>query len=150
MKKLQLLALLFVALFSLTLTSCDKDDDEDAAPTEELLTTGVWKGNALKVGEELVTRDKLFRESMGQLDLATWTLRFNADGTGTMSVFGESSSGKWEYADGKKTIVFDKGSTDESSAKVLKLTASELHLEFEDEELEEELGSSKIQIHYIH
>ncbi|MCC9168387.1 hypothetical protein [Pontibacter harenae] len=150
MKKVNLFALLFLCLFSFTMVSCDKDKDDEIDPSiTNMLTDGEWVGAAMRFNNVLLTRDQLYVLTEGMYDISTWTLEFNKNGTGTTSLMGETGSGKWELADKGKTIIFSKGTEEESRAKILKLTASELHLEFQDKELEEEMDG-KAEIHFVH
>lgn len=132
MKKLQLLALLFVALFSLTLTSCD-DDDDDEPSNRALLTAGTWTAESVAVDGSVFTKEQILLFT-GE-DISTWTVKFNDDGTGTITIFGDSGTGEWRFADNEQTIVFGSGA-DESRAKINKLTSTELFLEFTGDDVD--------------
>lgn len=134
MKNFRLLMYLFMAVLLVPLASCD-DDDDDEPSKKAMLTAGTWTAESVKVDDNLLTKEQILLLT-GE-DISTWTVTFNNDNTGTLNVFGETSTGEWRFEDNEQTIVFGTGS-DESRAKINRLTDSELYLEFSVEDLEDE------------
>ncbi|GHA65309.1 hypothetical protein [Pontibacter akesuensis] len=123
MKNLNLLAILFLTLFSLTLSSCGKDDDDDVSPNVSLLTGGEWTGSAIYVdGEDLTDRIK---EQQG-FDWKAYTTTFDRDGSYVETYQGDVVvEGVWEYKNNERVILFDKDTQDEYEVVVSKLDEDE-------------------------
>ncbi|MCC9137689.1 lipocalin family protein [Pontibacter silvestris] len=164
MKKLNFIAFLLAALFTLTFTSCKDDDEDSPAPSERMtmLTAEQWTGKALVIKDEAYTEalDKALLEETGRgleyyFDVTSWKFKFNSNGTGesSMTMFGEedSETGNWEFTNNEQKIKFKGEDGEEDIVTIKKLTSTELYLEFEvdyeDAELEELLGST-LEIHY--
>ncbi|WP_347159343.1 hypothetical protein [Pontibacter chitinilyticus] len=133
MKKLQYLAFLFMALSALTFSSCGSDDDDnDTSPSNKaLLTGGTWTGKSILLDDVDYT-DTL---ALVGLDVSDWNFKFNDNGTVTTTLWDSTGTGNWEFANNEQAIVFEKGTADETTATIKKLTASELNLEFTGDEL---------------
>lgn len=134
MKIKKLLTFLFALLLVTSMTSCDKDEDKEPSNTD-LLTANTWTGNSLwAFGNDI---SDLFLEELGY-DIKKNTVKFDKAGKYVDSYERSSLNGTWEFADNDKSIIFDKGTEDEYTAKVLILTNTELRLEqtleFEDDE----------------
>lgn len=125
MNKLTLVAFLFASLFMVSLTSCDKDEDEGLSKTE-LLTGGEWTGDQIwMLGKNVTEELKAYNVSASKTKI-----NFKKDGSYTTKYDGDvMEEGDWEFGSGEKVIITDKGTSDETEYKVNKLTSSELHLE---------------------
>ncbi len=121
-----------MVLSVLSLASCGNDDDDDKDPSKRaLLTGGEWKGQMV-LFDGVDYSDSL--EAVG-LDVSNFRLLFKDDGTGTSNFLGQTSNGSWEFGSNEQSIIFGKGTADESQATIKKLTATELYLEFAADEL---------------
>ncbi|PKV75860.1 hypothetical protein [Pontibacter ramchanderi] len=107
------------------MTSCDKDDDKEPSQ-RDLLTSSAWKGEAIMANGRDIS--DIYYEEIGY-DIKKNTVKYDKAGTYVDSYERMSLSGTWEFANNDKSIIFDKGTEDEYTAKVLKLTNSELQLE---------------------
>ncbi|GAB3203277.1 hypothetical protein ABID22_000933 [Pontibacter aydingkolensis] len=126
MPKSRLLPLLLL-LLTVAFTSCDKDKDEDPAPTNtDFLTAGTWKGFGIYYAGQNLTNE--FAED--GYDMTKYSLRFEKNGNFTETYDGSSSPGKWEFANNEKTILLNKGTSDEFPLTVNKLDAQELYIEY--------------------
>ncbi|MER2997128.1 lipocalin family protein [Pontibacter populi] len=126
MKKLQFLTYLFAVLFTVTMVSCDDDDDDnDVDPGKEaMLTAGVW------TGDKIYYQGADFTEQLsGFLDIKSATVDFNADGTYTGNLDGDSESGTWEFTNNETQIIMDADTDDEIIVDINRLTATELWVE---------------------
>lgn len=105
MKKINLIALLFMMLCAITLSSCGKDDEVEPS-REELLTSGAWRGDKILVSG---TDASQFPGAEGFVpDPSTITITFNKDGTYTGQFIQNGQpvpiSGTWELSDDDKTL----------------------------------------------
>jgi hypothetical protein len=140
MKNLRLLSFLFVALVMGALTSCSKDDDDATPSAQALLTAKQWQGN-----KYLIDGDDM--SSFIDIDEMFW--KFDSDGSYVVEVDGDSESGKWEFASNNQQLVLDKGTADEFTLDILKLTNTSLNLEFEEEDLD--TGETyTVEIRFLH
>jgi hypothetical protein len=131
MKKLNLLALLFLLLFSVSLTGC-KDDDEAASPNTALLTEKEWTGEGIYVeGANLAFLLQLAGEDelAEQLDISSSKIKFEKDGTFTGTANGIADNGKWRFTDNEQRIVITDSDNAETTFTVKTLTSSNLDLE---------------------
>jgi hypothetical protein len=99
-------SLLALALIALMFVASSCGDDDEQAPRTPLLTAHTWKystiessvpGLAITVGALYTGREYTFK----------------TDNTYTGKIFGLETSGTWEFSDGEKKIVIDKGPTEE-------------------------------------
>ncbi|MEJ8755785.1 hypothetical protein WG947_02150 [Pontibacter sp. H259] len=125
MKKLKFLSYLMAALLLVTSVSCDDDDDDDASPNNtSLLTASTWKGDKLYYQGVDVTED-----FSPILDVKATTIKFNANGTYTITADGTSDTGTWEFTNNETQVLMDEGTDDELLIDVNRLTATELWAE---------------------
>jgi hypothetical protein len=131
MKLQKLLALFLVTVLAFSTVSCNDDDDDDAEPSRTaLLTGGQWTGTALYVGSQNIT-DLLIDEDDpdNSFDVRKWTATFNSNGTYSTTYDGSASeSGRWEFTNNEQSILFDKGTDDEETATINRLTSTELYI----------------------
>lgn len=144
MKKLNTLALLLVTLFTLSLTGCKDDKEDDASPNTAFLTDGVWTGDAIYAGQFPVTT---LLTLAGQTELAealnikSTKFDFNRDGTFTATKDGVTENGTWKFSEDEKqiTITGDNlvltGGSNEATLNILRLDASKFNLEIDVEEM---------------
>ncbi|TPE46071.1 hypothetical protein [Pontibacter mangrovi] len=139
MKTFRSLFYLLLAFITISLVSCDDDDDGNdiVAPSRmELLTQKEWYGMSLYANGQDITQ--MMADSI-DLDLREWNLKLDKNGT-YISTFDNmpSENGKWEFANSEQEIVFDKGTQNEDKASIARLTSTELFLDqtwqLEDEE----------------
>lgn len=123
MKNLNLLAIFFLTLCTLSLSSCGKDDDDDVSPNVSLLTGGEWKGSAIYVdGEDITDRIK----EQQSFDWRAYTTTFNRDGSYEEAYQGDVVvEGMWEYKNSERVILFDKDTQDEYEVVISKLDEDE-------------------------
>ncbi|WP_299708163.1 hypothetical protein [uncultured Pontibacter sp.] len=130
MKLQKLLALFLVMVLAFSTVSCD-DDDDDAEPTRTaLLTGGQWTGTALFLGTQDIS-DWLIDEDDpdNSFDVKKWKVTFNSNGTYSSTYDGSAAeSGRWEFTNNEQSILFDKGTADEETARINQLTSSELYI----------------------
>ncbi|WP_242928418.1 hypothetical protein [Pontibacter vulgaris] len=128
MKKLQLLIYLLLFIAVVPLTSCDDDDDAEPSRTV-LLTTSQWTGNTIYVDD--VDQTQSFRDK--GMDIRTWKLKFNTDGSYTIQgdmLQPSPYTGTWEFTNNQQAILFDKNASNGSeTAQINKLSSSELFLQ---------------------
>lgn len=124
MKNVRLITLLLLSLFILILPSCDKDEDKEPSKTD-FLTAGVWTGNSVYVQGQDVTQ---FLRDSAQFEIKDLSTRFDKNGE-YRETFGRTVVGTWEFINNEQSILFDKGTTNEYSVKVTKLTASDFYYE---------------------
>lgn len=122
MRSIKLFAALLMAVVCVSLSSCNKDDDEKIGSKAELV--GKWQSTWERVheivnGKEVVTSDEACTDR-------TW--EFKADGTCIED--GYDKPLRWSLKDNKLTLSRSDGYSDVLT--VNKLTADELILAFED------------------
>lgn len=114
MKKLHLITLLLVTLCTLSLTSCDDDDEENVSPNEALLTNGEWTGEGIYARPypflPLTNLAEFLRtvgedELADELDITTTTFDFEPDGTFSATRDGDTETGTWEFTDNEQRII---------------------------------------------
>ncbi|WP_345160164.1 lipocalin family protein [Pontibacter saemangeumensis] len=144
MKKINLFALLLVTLFTLSLSSCkDGDEDEEVSPRSAFLTDGEWSGEGIYVvqGANSISVALLLQlageqELADQLDaIKDAKFNFEEDGTFTATANGIADSGKWKFTEDEQKIVITDADNDETTFTVKNLTANNLNLELNIEEL---------------
>ncbi len=132
----KLLPYLFALLLVTSLSSCGKDDDKDKEPTKrDLLTAQPWTGEAIYIfGQD---QSELFKQELG-FDIKQNEVRYDKDGTYSDKHGRMTFTGKWEFTNNEQSIIFDKGTEDEYTSRIMRLTAQEFYLEhmleFEDED----------------
>ncbi|MFD2245294.1 hypothetical protein [Pontibacter ruber] len=125
MKNLRLITLLFLSFFVVTLASCD-DDDEDKDPSRtDLLTAGLWTGNSVYYQGQDVSQ---FLRDSAQFEIKDLTTRFDKNGE-YRETLGRTIVGTWEFANNEQDIIFDKGTNNELTVNVTRLTATEFYYE---------------------
>jgi hypothetical protein len=125
MKKLSLLPVLML-LLSLSLMSCSKEKDTEPTQTD-LLAAGTWTGYGIYYTGTDVTKE--FRDDLGY-DVTKYSIKFDKAKTFLETYDGSTRNGKWEFANGDKDIILDKGTSDEYTLTILKLDAKELFVEY--------------------
>lgn len=124
MNKLRFLPLLLLCFFTITLTSCDKDEKDDVSPNMSLITAGTWTGSAIYIDGKNMTNE--FEEETG-LDFGRYTSKFERDGTYADSYDGRVVvEGIWEYGNNERIIIFEKGTTNKYEVVISKLDEDEL------------------------
>ncbi|QCR22659.1 hypothetical protein [Pontibacter sp. SGAir0037] len=144
MKKLHLVSLLILCLFSFTFVSCDKDDDEIADPAKTMLTAGEWTAETILIDNmDIALLIELFPEYEDifneMFDFSTWKFKFEDNGTANVMVDGEGGNTTWEFANNQQSIIFAKGTSEEFTAKINRLTDTELYLEMDKDDFPVEL-----------
>lgn len=144
MRKLHLFALLMVTLCTLSLTSCNDDDEDDVTPNEALLTERVWTGEGIYVRPSFLPLTNLttFLRAVGEdelaneLDITTTTFDFRTDGTFTATRDGDAQTGNWRFTDNEQRlvisgddIVLTGANSDEATFTILLLNSNQLNLE---------------------
>ncbi|MCJ8166668.1 hypothetical protein MKJ04_17615 [Pontibacter sp. E15-1] len=61
---------------------------------------------------------------------------FNKNGSYLFSFDGDTDNGTWEFASDEQKLVMDKGTDDEHTVDILKLTATSLNIEWQEEDLD--------------
>jgi hypothetical protein len=135
MSKLRLLTFLFATLLVTSLSGCSKDDDDNEPSKRDLLTAGQWTGVSIwAYGQDI---SKMFIEELNY-DIQKNIVKYDKAGTYADTYERMTLSGTWEFTDNEQFILFDKGTDDEYTSRIIKLTSTELHieqtLEFEEEE----------------
>jgi hypothetical protein len=135
MKFQRLFSYFFALLLVASLTGCGKDDDDNEPSNRDLLTAGEWTGQAIYISGTDATR--LFLDELGY-DITKSKVKYDKAGTYVSSYDRRSLNGTWEFTNNEQSLLFDKGTDDEYTARVIKLTATEYYieqiLEFEDED----------------
>lgn len=132
----KLLPYLFALLLVAGLSSCGKDDDKDKEPTKrDLLTAGEWTGQAIYIfGNDA---SQLFIDQLGY-DITKNKVKYDKAGTYVDSYERRSVNGTWEFTNDEQSLIFDKGTSDENTVRIVRLTATEFYIEqiieFEDED----------------
>ncbi len=131
MKKLSILFAAFAVVF---LASCGKYEDGPGLSirSKKARLTGTWVVESAIQGSTDITGDIT---NGGSVELT-----FDKDGVFTYAydyvIFGVPASGSitgtWDFSDDKSELVITNGSGDSNSAKILRLTSSELWLEETD------------------
>lgn len=122
MIRTKFLSLLFSFLFITSLVSCSKEDEEVISPNVSLLTNGAWTGSAVFSGNQDVT------QNLQNFNITKYTAKFDRDGTYVETYEGQPlTEGNWEYMNDERVILFDKGTDDEYSVVISKLTSNELN-----------------------
>jgi len=136
MKKLNLIALLLMTLFTMSLTSCGDDNkEEDVSPNTALLTAATWSGDAIYIGQfpaaliiEKYAPD-MADELGALLDISDWKWKFERNGTFTATMDGTTETGKWVFADNEKTLILTADDGEVQNFAVNSLTETALNLE---------------------
>jgi len=122
--RLSILTLLILALF--TMNDCKKNVEE---PKEEtsiskkiLLTSHIWKFN------DMSSTNLLAQIYINSLNMSNATVNFDADGTYTGSMTGQTENGSWEFNADQTSIIIDKGTAYEIKANIVLLTTNVLEL----------------------
>ena len=132
MKHLLSLALL---AGTLTIVSCEKDKEVSKT---DLLTKSSWKVEDATITSSDPFLTALF-EAFKNL-IVNSQIKFNKSDSGntyTVTDSSGSSSGTWEFSSNETKLIFDKGTSDETTYDILKLTSSELEVKYYDEDFEE-------------
>ncbi|SFF92450.1 hypothetical protein [Pontibacter chinhatensis] len=123
MKNLKHLFFLLAAICVVSLSSC-KDDDDDVSPNVSLLTNGEWTGSAVFINGDDLTAE--FEAEYG-IDLTRYTSKFERDGKYVDKYAGTTMvEGAWEFENGERIIIFDKGTSTEYTVVISKLDEDEL------------------------
>ncbi|MFD2515854.1 hypothetical protein ACFSRY_18425 [Pontibacter locisalis] len=139
MRRFKHLFFLLLVITLVPMTSCDDDDDDVEPSRMDLLTAGEWSGFAIFVNGADVT-DFLASDEDEPIDVRTWKLKFNNDGTYTIRGDGVDPSplqGEWEFTNNEQAIILEGDSPgDTQTVEINKLTSSELFLNMtlEDED----------------
>jgi len=117
------MSILMVGLTTL-MVSCKKDEATIVSnpTTKELLTANVWKLTNFSSPDTAVVSQTLLNQWKDTLLVAPLSVTYKTDGTYAYS--DSSDYGKWELS-GDKTIVYKKGTLDESTSSIDKLTSTE-------------------------
>lgn len=119
------LALLFIALFTFAAVGCKKDKDTE--PTRlDLLTVGEWRGDAIYIYGENET--DWYLEVSGY-DIKKNTVKYDRAGTYGDRYERVTINGDWEFSNNEQSILYDKGTEDEYTARIIKLSPNELQVE---------------------
>ncbi|MFD2515855.1 hypothetical protein ACFSRY_18430 [Pontibacter locisalis] len=138
MNKIRILSFLFAALFLSTLTSCDKDDEDQEPSKRDLLTAGTWTGTAIYANGQDFTQ--VFIDELGY-DIKKNTVKFDKAGTYVDTYERVSINGTWEFTNNEQAILFDKGDPDnEYIGEISKLDSDELFIQ-QDLEIEDDEGN---------
>lgn len=134
MKIRKQLTYFFALLLIAGLSACGKDKDTE--PTKrDLLTAGEWNGQAIYIFGNDVSQ--LFLDQL-EYDITKNRVKYDKAGTYVDSYERMSINGTWEFTADEQSLILDKGTDDENTARIIRLTATELYLEqileFEDEE----------------
>lgn len=123
----RLLSLLFVLVLSFSTVGCGDDDVE---PTRtDILTAGEWTGFAVySSGNDITQLLMLLPEP---LDIRTWKLDLNSDGT--FSLEGDRLdpspyTGNWRLSDDEQSILFNENEPDSQTADIENISSNELFL----------------------
>lgn len=122
MKNLKLIVML-LAVASLTLSACKKEEPAAPAADKKTLLSKTWK-----ISE--------FYEDGQQINdpsLSSVRLTFNANGTYTAIGFGDNASGPWEFNSDQSRIVMDKGTADEWTVSIGTLSATTLKITWNED-----------------
>jgi hypothetical protein len=124
MNRYQLRYFLCAILFTFFLAGCGKDDDDDnATPNLKYLTDGDWTGDAIYENGEDVT-DLILNEQ--GFDITQYLLEFERDGSYLERYNGQiQAEGEWEFDNGERIIVYDRGTDNEYSIVISKLDQDE-------------------------
>jgi hypothetical protein len=125
MKNIRLITLLFLSLFAITLAGCDNDDEDKDPSKTDLLTAGLWTGNSVYVQGQDITQ--LLRDS-SKFEIKDLSTRFDKNGE-YRETLGRTLVGTWEFANNEQSILFDKGTANEYTVKITKLSATEFYYE---------------------
>ncbi|MHC2992842.1 hypothetical protein OB13_15100 [Pontibacter sp. HJ8] len=135
MSKLRLFTFLFAALLMTSLSGCSKDDDDNEPSQRDLLTAGQWTGVSIWAYGQDISR--MFIDETGY-DIKKNLVKYDKAGTYADRYERMTLSGTWEFTDNEQSILHDKGTEDEYTSRIIKLTSTELYLEqtieFEEEE----------------
>ncbi len=121
--------LLFLSL-GMLLVSCKKDETVTPATptTKQLLTANTWKvTNYATTSTDTSATNEL---SKWNSDIKATTLYVTYNANGTYAYSDSSDYGAWELS-GDKTIIYAKGTPDQSIATIDKLTTSDFVLSYE-------------------
>lgn len=128
-----------VAVLSITLAGCKKDEPKPTATLSQLLTTGVWRlDSVLENGQPA---------SSGTGIKDRFTLTFRADGTYTQNQFvnGTTYDGTWMLMNNNTLLHFTDHKGDDHEYTLMNLTESELRYRWtnKDNELEDFVFSAQ-------
>lgn len=118
-----LISLMFVTL----LTGCGKDDESYSPKNVDLLTAATWTGVSMFRDGVDVTQLLIDKENY---DIKKQLWKYEKDGTYTSSYERKALLGTWEFLDNEQNILHDKNQKDELNVRIIKLTDSELNLEY--------------------
>lgn len=139
MKNINTIILLLVTLFTLSLSSCKDDkEEEEVSPKSALLTEEEWTGEGIYVqGTSLALLLQLAGEDelAEQLDISSTKFKFEKDGTFTGTANGIADSGKWRFTDNEQKIVITDNTNEETTFTIKTLTETNLNLELNIEDL---------------
>lgn len=128
MRTFRIFAAFVLAVVCMSLSSCNKDDDNEKPTIEQANLIGKWQSTWQKTheivnGKEVVTSDEAYTNG-------SW--EFNADGTCIESHVGSDykETSRWSLKDNKLTLSYSDGYSDVLT--VNELTANKLVLAFED------------------
>lgn len=125
MKIKQLLSFLFCMVLLVSMTSCDKDDEDKEPSKNDLLTAGLWTGNSVYVQGQDITQ--LLRDS-ADFDVRQLSTRFDKNGE-YRETYGRTIVGTWEFTNNEQRILFDKGTSQAYTVEITKLNATEFYYE---------------------
>jgi hypothetical protein len=142
MKLQKLIPYLFALLLVTSLSGCDKDDKDKVPSKRDLLTAGEWNGQAIYVYGN--NESQLFKDEI-DYDIMKRKVKYDKAGTYVDRYERRSLSGTWEFTSDEQSLIFDKGTADEYTARVTSLTAKEFHIE---EIIETEEGSFPLEFRF--
>ncbi len=126
MKK-SLLSFILLLTVLLNLSSCSEDKDNDPKPAtkKEILTAKSWKmAKIVYDGQDVSTDEDQFLSI-----LMGYEIKFNADGTATLTLFGSSpDTSTWEFASNETVLVLDANTADEARWTITELKDNSLKI----------------------
>lgn len=130
--------LLLLALFSLTLGSCKKDDPQPAQPTVTPLLNN-WRLDQVKQNGQVVASEAAIKDR--------YSLTFQADGTYKQKLLADNTTynGTWMLMDSNATLHLTDHKGTANSYNLLSLTKTELRYSFTNtySQLEERIFSAQ-------
>ncbi|SHL51136.1 lipocalin family protein [Hymenobacter psychrotolerans] len=128
-----------VAVLSLTLAGCKKDDAKPVATLSQLLATGVWRLDSIEANGRTTSSGTGIKDR--------YTLTFRPDGTYTQDQFvnGDTYNGTWMLMNNNTLLHFTDHKGDDHEYTLMNLTESELRYRWtnKDNELEDFVFSAQ-------
>jgi hypothetical protein len=146
MKKLFRYSVLTIMVLAvIALSGCEKNDTDNGTDKYALLTANIW--NFDKLSTRSTNSDIHLLVDLTATLFTDATLKFNANGHYTLTIMGIAGNGTWELNNDETKLILDKGTENEATHNLAKLTSD--ILEYNESVVEEGIGNFELTYRWV-